>query len=230
MIYAVSDIHGCYDKFLGLLDLIKFSDDDTMYILGDMVDRGKDGIKLLFDLMDRKNIVVLRGNHDHTAFLMLKHLGMSVDSYDTESLLEIYRMWISDGGHTTYKAFKKLNKQDRRKIINYLATVPYYREITVNGKNFFLSHTMPEKEKMDSFDDCRMSDFLMGEVDYEKVYDKDRFFVTGHTPTGFIDESYTGKIWQKNNHIAIDCGAVFGNPLGCICLDTLEEFYYDTKE
>ena len=59
MIYAVSDIHGCYDKFLGLLDLIKFSDDDTMYILGDMVDRGKDGIKLLFDLMDRKNIDVL---------------------------------------------------------------------------------------------------------------------------------------------------------------------------
>ena len=47
MIYAVSDIHGCYDKFLGLLDLIKFSDHDTMYILGDMVDRGKDGIKLL---------------------------------------------------------------------------------------------------------------------------------------------------------------------------------------
>ena len=51
--------------------------------------------------------------------------------------------------------------------------------------------------------------------------------VTGHTPTGFIDPEYTGQIWKGNNHIAIDCGAVFGNPLGCICLDTMEEIYVE---
>lgn len=226
MIYAVSDIHGCYDKFLGMLDLIRFSDEDTMYILGDLVDRGKDGIKLLFDIMDRKNIVALRGNHDHTAYLLLKHLGMSVDSYDSEGLIEAFRLWITDGGYATYKEFKRLKNTDKRRVIAYLMKLPFYREINVNGKNFFLSHTMPYKEKMDSFEDCRMSDFLMGEIEYEKVYDSSRLFVTGHTPTGFIDEKYTGKIWQKNNHIAIDCGAVFGQPLGCVCLDTLEEFYY----
>ena len=57
----------------------------------------------------------------------------------------------------------------------------------------------------------------------------DKIIVTGHTPTGFIDPKFKGKIWHKNNHIAIDCGAVFGNPLGCICLDTLEEFYVEEK-
>lgn len=30
---------------------------------------------------------------------------------------------------------------------------------------------------------------------------------------------------SQNRHIALDCGAVFGNTLGCICLDTGEEFY-----
>lgn len=225
MIYAVSDIHGCYDKFLGLLDLIRFSDEDTMYILGDMVDRGKDGIKLLLDLMDRKNVVALRGNHDHSAYLMLKHFAMSADSYDAESLIEAFRLWIADGGYDTYKEFKKLKSADRR-IIAFLMKLPFYREIEVKGRSFFLSHTMPYKEKMDCFEDCRMYDFLLGEAEYEKVYDNSRFFVTGHTPTGFIDENYTGKIWQKNNHIAIDCGAVFGHPLGCVCLDTLEEFYF----
>ena len=49
--------------------------------------------------------------------------------------------------------------------------------------------------------------------------------MTGHTPTGLIEKASAGRIYRKNNHIAIDCGAVFGNPLGCICLDTGEEFY-----
>ncbi len=66
-----------------------------------------------------------------------------------------------------------------------------------------------------------MTDFIIGEPDYEQVYDENRIIVTGHTPTGFIDKNSMGKIWKGNRHIAIDCGAVFGNPLGCICLDTM---------
>ena len=61
----------------------------------------------------------------------------------------------------------------------------------------------------------------------EKEYFHDKFIVTGHTPTGFIDLKYKGRIWRKNNHIAVDCGAVFGNPFGCICLDNFEKFYVE---
>lgn len=71
---------------------------------------------------------------------------------------------------------------------------------------------------------AKWQEFIIGEPEYEKEYFSDKIIVTGHTPTGFIDPKFKGKIWHKNNHIAIDCGAVFGNPLGCICLDTLEEF------
>ena len=44
-------------------------------------------------------------------------------------------------------------------------------------------------------------------------------------PFNLIDEAYRGKIYRGNNHIAIDVGAVFGEVLGCICLETEEEFY-----
>lgn len=40
MIYAVSDIHGCYEKYVQLLEIIRFSEGDTLYVLGDVVDRG----------------------------------------------------------------------------------------------------------------------------------------------------------------------------------------------
>ena len=68
-------------------------------------------------------------------------------------------------------------------------------------------------------------DIIWGRCDYARQYYKDKYLVTGHTPTYNIDENCKGRIYRQNNHIAIDCGAVFGGTLGCICLDTLEEFY-----
>ena len=47
MQYAVSDIHGCYDKYINLLRRIDLKDSDTLYVLGDMIDRGPDGLKIL---------------------------------------------------------------------------------------------------------------------------------------------------------------------------------------
>ena len=79
----------------------------------------------------------------------------------------------------------------------------------------------PEKDP----EDCSLHDFLWGETDYDRVYYKDKYLVTGHTPTGLIDPAFTGKIIRKNNHIAIDCGAVFVGTLGCFCLETMEEIY-----
>lgn len=40
VIYCMSDIHGELDKFERMLDLIHFSDEDHLYILGDVIDRG----------------------------------------------------------------------------------------------------------------------------------------------------------------------------------------------
>ena len=54
MIYVMSDLHGCYDKYMQMLEKIKFNNEDTLYVLGDIVDRGDDGIKILLDMMKRK--------------------------------------------------------------------------------------------------------------------------------------------------------------------------------
>ena len=37
--YVVSDIHGEYDMFVELLEKISLREDDTLYILGDILDR-----------------------------------------------------------------------------------------------------------------------------------------------------------------------------------------------
>ena len=60
VIYVMSDIHGCYDKYKLMLDKIQFSENDILYILGDVVDRGAYGIKILLDIARRKNIIFLK--------------------------------------------------------------------------------------------------------------------------------------------------------------------------
>ena len=44
MIYAVSDIHGNFDKYTKMLEKINFSPNDTLYILGDVIDHGMEEI------------------------------------------------------------------------------------------------------------------------------------------------------------------------------------------
>ena len=63
-IYVMSDIHGQGALFHEMLDQIQFSDEDTLYILGDVIDRGPDGIALLKEIKDKKNIHMLLGNHE----------------------------------------------------------------------------------------------------------------------------------------------------------------------
>ncbi len=57
MIYAVSDIHGCYKLYQKLLDKIHFSDKDLLYVLGDVIDRGPEPIKVLMDMAQRFNVI-----------------------------------------------------------------------------------------------------------------------------------------------------------------------------
>lgn len=230
MIYAMSDLHGCYDKYIKMLEKINFSDNDTLYILGDIVDRGPDGIKIWQDILKRKNVIALHGNHDFLAYHLLKILSKSslfdiLGSGQDVGFIEKYRSWIFDGGLSTEEGFNELDESEQKKLLLHMSYMPIYEEIEVNGNKFFLSHTVPSKERMQEFEKLLWQEFIIGEPEYEKEYFPDKFIVTGHTPTGFIDTKYKGKIWQKNRHIAIDCGAVFGNSLGCICLDNFEEFY-----
>ena len=45
MIYVMSDIHGQKRRFDSVMKQINLQPDDTLYILGDVIDRNPDGIK-----------------------------------------------------------------------------------------------------------------------------------------------------------------------------------------
>lgn len=227
MIYVMSDIHGCYDKYIRMLEKIKFNENDTLYILGDVLDRGPEGIETLLDLSRRKNVVLLRGNHDHQAGILLSNLHMLDDENCPRELIELYGVWLSDGGKSTLAGYLQLSEEEQKEVIKAIKGMKKSVEITVGDRSYLLAHTVPGIERVADYKNWTLEECILGEPDYEECYFEDKYVVTGHTPTGFIEKESLGRIWKGNKHIAIDCGAVFGKSLGCMCLDTMEEHYID---
>ena len=225
MHYAVSDIHGCGDKYYKLLEKLNLQKDDMLFVLGDTLDRGKDGIEIIMDIQKRNNILHLCGNHEMTAYNIL--YKMKSWRYWCPMPSESVKNWLKDGGHVTLGKFFELKEEEQWELLRYINLMPVARTIKIGEQDFLLAHTVADKQKFTRRYQYAYLNYIYGEPEYEKVYDPTQIIVTGHTPTWLIDENYRGRIWRGNNHIAIDCGAVFGNPLGCICLETMEEIYVE---
>ncbi len=233
MTYVMSDLHGQYEKFLQMLDTIHFSDDDDLYILGDVVDRGPQSVELLRDMSMRMNVFPILGNHDMTAALLLKKLCVEIteDNYASQlnpEILKILAMWQMDGGQVTLDGFKKLSVDEREVLIEYLEEFTPYETVEAAGNRFILVHGgIPYEKRNLPLSKQSVHELVIERPNYTKRYYNDVYLVTGHTPTINIGEEYRGRIYRGNGHIAIDCGAGFGMPLGCIRLDDFKEFYVD---
>ena len=64
MIYVMSDIHGQKRRFDSVMRQIGLRAEDTLYVLGDVIDRNPDGIGILRRIMAMPNARMLLGNHE----------------------------------------------------------------------------------------------------------------------------------------------------------------------
>ena len=232
MIYVMSDIHGEYQKYLKMLDLIQFSEEDSLFILGDIVDRGKDPVPVLKDMMTRSNIFPIMGNHDFVALYLLSLLstnitGETVDSTLQEDDIQDILAWIDDGGDTTIAQFQKIQPEERQELLDYIAEFPLYETININQKTFILVHAgLGNFRKDKKLSEYTTDELLCTREDPDRRFfeDEDIYIITGHTPTPLI--SGKPEIYHSAHNIYIDCGACFDSGrLACLCLDTMQEFY-----
>ena len=91
--YAMADIHGNKKLFDAVMKQIGLQPDDTLYVLGDVIDRYDDGIRILRRLMTMPNVRMIRGNHEQ---MMLDAIGTSGECTPVDG--ESMKRWINNGG------------------------------------------------------------------------------------------------------------------------------------
>ncbi len=235
--YVISDIHGQYDMFMELLDKIKLKDTDTLYILGDILDRGPHPIKTLKKIMELPNAICLVGNHELMAlecleFLMKEITDISIEELD-DKMLDNLVTWQYNGSKTTIDEFCKLDVEAKQDVIDFIKEFLVYEEVSVGDKEYILVHAgLGNYSTEKDIEDYSLHELIWVRADYNVRYFEDAYVITGHTPTQTIeDNSHPGYIYRKNNHIAIDCGACYpGGRLSALCLDTEEEYYSTSNE
>ena len=183
MIYVMADIHGNERRFRSVLDQIDLKPEDTLYILGDVVDRHPHGIRLLREIMSAKNMKMLLGNHE---YMMLRALGYPYDAFDASNELlqrKALRLWYCNGGKVTHDYLKRIRKTQRMEIVDYLRTLPLNIDIEVNGMRYKLVHGAPVEDYLFNSKYETSTEFAVWERrNHLDAPSKDYVLIFGHTP------------------------------------------------
>ncbi|MCL2294548.1 MAG: metallophosphoesterase [Spirochaetes bacterium] len=235
MVYCCSDLHGYFDEFIKLLKKINFSSNDTMYILGDSIDRGPKPLELLKYIYEHDNIIPLMGNHEE--FL----LAYVSDDFDKKS--DAF-LWDLNGGKTTRLAIDKLRKNDPvlyKNIVDDMKTWQYYLVL----EPYILSHAGYNAMKLknipatiESLSKMTLREFIWSRDAFFKHKGIDEYItIFGHTPVRKIrvvfNQEQSDNIWvcdKYKDKIGIDGGVAIDGQLNCVNLDTMEVTIFDPKK
>ena len=120
-IYCIGDLQGCDSAFTRLLAHIDFSPSrDTLYLLGDLVNRGPESAGVLRHCMQLGDSVrPLLGNHD-LHLLAAAHGARHASRRDTLASV--------------------LEADDREALLDWVCQQPLARQLTVNGEHLLMVH------------------------------------------------------------------------------------------
>lgn len=227
--YVMSDIHGQYKSYRKMLNKIKFGKDDQLYVLGDVIDRGPDGLSIIWDIMKRDNVELILGNHEFMLLNALEYLRQreagTAKNYDSDSLSP-FELWThpQNGGEGTCLEFLHFDKEKQDSMEKFLRSLNLIKRIKVGTKTYHLSHsfsidknfgkelkfskaTYKQTEKIvwESLFD-RPKDYMMDETDVKLpkmfAYSRD-VYVVGHIFTqrlNWMNEKGQGKIFKESNY------------------------------
>lgn len=119
--YVTSDAHGHLRAFSRALELAQPGSHDTLYVIGDMIDRGPAPVGVMKLVHQLPNAHVLLGNHER---MMLDALGSS-DFMDTF-------LWELNGGGMTSKGLDQLPREEFVDLIEWVKGFPLYDIVTVD--------------------------------------------------------------------------------------------------
>lgn len=240
--YVATDWHGIKDISAQVLSYLK--PEDELYFLGDAIDRGPDGIAIMYDLLQDKRVTYLLGNHEDMMYGSLTEL--------MEGHIDMIPHWLSQGGDTTWKMLKYATDSTKQWFCDQIRKMPKRVDITnTKGQHIILSHAGCDPWVTD------YEAALLG-MKFRYIWDrkhihtnheyfrkeewKDTYVIHGHTPVltkhfcGDEDvvlpvcEEIKAVHYADGHKICLDLYTVGTGRAVLFDLDTFEEIYFDITD
>lgn len=230
----MSDVHGSYKEFKVAVENIWNPKEETLIVIGDLVDRGPRSYSVVKKCMELKEkygdkVIILKGNHEQmlTSWLLHTH----------EDDLAFY---YSDMHSITLKSFLGKDlfksmpvKETPKKVLDlyrteleFLDNLPVYHET----ENILFVHAGVNLNIKDWHEDEETMLWIRSEFyASKKEIGKKVFF--GHTPLPHINkEENNYNVWENDSKtkVGIDGGVSMGGQLNVLRIDekgTIEKEY-----
>lgn len=230
--YIMSDIHGCYDLFISMLDKVHFSNNDVLVLLGDYIDRGDKSIEMIDWLMSHKhndNMLFLLGNHEAEYIEninLINQINSDLPLADICNKIAQKTVYFDTYGTIRYMIENRgYDLVVLNKISEFFRAMPKVFKMQIGETHFIFSH----------------AGYVQNDLSLEiLLYDRGKTYsqkpientsiIHGHTPTlvggeltfnhGLVHEYNDGSF----NIFDIDCGCVFKSKknhanLACLKID-----------
>jgi hypothetical protein len=223
--FIISDIHGngkLYYSCMSYMNNISKYDDVTLYINGDLIDRGNESAEILLDLIKRIKsndnpfkIEYLGGNHELMMYQVFekRRKGLYVSFFND---------WYLNGGRLTDVGLEEILKEKNKilEVVDFIGGLKLYHKFDeqINGKNIVLVHAC---SPTDIKDEC---DLLISEKNRPIYYvvwtrkkdplipfkcrigNKKYFSIVGHS----VNEEKFGYYYDEDeNYLNIDGGSAY---------------------
>lgn len=226
--WVIPDVHGCLQTLRTLVeDLIELRKDDTLFFLGDLIDRGPDskGVIDYIWKLEKSGIEtsVIKGNHEE---YMAKVFRDEQSKSGLRRMLSLksssYKDWMLFGGETTLQSFNAFTVNAIPEMyIEWIESLEFY----LRWKNFLIVHAGFNFEIDDIFSDTQ-SMMWVREYKIDPVKLGNRKIIHGHVPVtlDFIHQSIVSNSFQfidLDNGVYLTDKPGYGNLLA-LELNTME--------
>lgn len=227
--YACSDLHGQYDLYKKIKSYI--NENDTVYFLGDAVDRGPESWKTFKAVYEDPQFIFLKGNHEQMLVAAMEDY-VATGSIKSSNC----QLYYSNGGRDTLKSW--INEGADPYWIDKIKKLLLVAKVKEDNKTIILCHAgyTPEYRKPVPTEDS----LLWSRSHFKDHWDfknySDTYIVHGHTPWCYLDSKYYEDddpviiSYGEGHKFCIDCGSFYTGITTLFDLKTFNPIYFSLQE
>ncbi len=190
-IIVISDIHGNYTVFRSLLSQLRYSRNDILILLGNIVERGPESLRTLrfvMELSSTNPVYTVMGDADPICKEIIRNdRNRELLHYVMSNPQSLVADMCKEAGiplrlNTNMLAVKQSLRVIFQEEIAFLANLPHLIEVP----NFIFAHgqILPG-----SLEDLHPAEVIRGDAFLDKGFSFDKYVVVGHWPVLMYDKS-----------------------------------------